>query len=133
MECSGMLGDLGTLLPLLLAMAEAGSIKLAAALFWMGLFNVVGGVKTIVRRTSSTPHNAGRGRLPVGPAHARAADEDHRGRGHRGRPLAGRNGCGGPRGALFLSGASTRLLRRPRTSSWAAACWCSAPPGLWNW
>jgi len=42
MECSGMLGDLGTLLPLLLAMAEAGSISLAAALFWMGLFNVAG-------------------------------------------------------------------------------------------
>ena len=41
MECSGMLGDLGTLLPLLLAMAERGSIAPGAALFWMGIFNVI--------------------------------------------------------------------------------------------
>ena len=39
-ECSGMLGDLGTLLPLVLAMAEKGSIAPGAALFWMGAGNV---------------------------------------------------------------------------------------------
>ncbi|KAH8063901.1 xanthine uracil vitamin C permease [Aureococcus anophagefferens] len=39
-ECSGMLGDLGTLLPLVLAMAERGSIAPGAALFWMGAGNV---------------------------------------------------------------------------------------------
>ena len=37
---SGMFGDFGTLLPLLLAMANVGSVAPAAALFWFGAFNV---------------------------------------------------------------------------------------------
>ena len=40
MEASGMFGDFGTLLPLLLAMANVGSVAPAAALFWFGAFNV---------------------------------------------------------------------------------------------
>ena len=35
-----MFGDFGTLLPLLLAMANVGSVAPAAALFWFGAFNV---------------------------------------------------------------------------------------------
>ncbi|KAJ8610872.1 hypothetical protein CTAYLR_009137 [Chrysophaeum taylorii] len=42
MEASGMMGDLGTLLPLTLAMAEKGSIRPGAALLWTGVFNVIG-------------------------------------------------------------------------------------------
>ena len=43
MELSGALGDLGTLLPLLLACADAGVVKPASALLWMGAFNVLSG------------------------------------------------------------------------------------------
>ena len=43
-EISGSLGDLGTLLPLLLAMSRVGAINPQAALFWMGVFNVASAV-----------------------------------------------------------------------------------------
>mmetsp|Transcript_14651 Transcript_14651/g.17774 ORF Transcript_14651/g.17774 Transcript_14651/m.17774 type:complete len:419 (+) Transcript_14651:3-1259(+) len=41
MELSGMLGDLGTLIPLTLLMSRAGSIRPGAALLWTGVFNTV--------------------------------------------------------------------------------------------
>ena len=44
MELSGMLGDLGTLLPLLLACANVGAVRPAAALLWMGTFNFASAV-----------------------------------------------------------------------------------------
>ena len=40
-EISGSLGDLGTLIPLLIAMSKEGVIYLPAAFFWGGVFNVV--------------------------------------------------------------------------------------------
>ncbi|KAJ2971278.1 hypothetical protein NQ176_g7772 [Zarea fungicola] len=43
-EISGSLGDLGTLLPLMIALAIQGSINLDATLVFSGLFNVVSGV-----------------------------------------------------------------------------------------
>jgi hypothetical protein len=43
-EVSGALGDLGTLLPLMIALAVQGSIKLDATLVFSGFFNVVTGV-----------------------------------------------------------------------------------------
>lgn len=43
-EISGALGDLGTLLPLTLALALKGSIDLSSTLVWSGVFNVVTGV-----------------------------------------------------------------------------------------
>lgn len=42
-ELSGALGDLGTLLPLLLAMSLQGSVSLASTLVFMGIFNIVTG------------------------------------------------------------------------------------------
>lgn len=42
MEVSGMMGDLGTLLPLTLAMADQGSIRAGAALLWTSVFNIIG-------------------------------------------------------------------------------------------
>jgi hypothetical protein len=42
-EVSGSLGDVGTLIPLLLALAKEKRIHLVPALFWAGLFNVIGG------------------------------------------------------------------------------------------
>lgn len=42
-EISGSLGDLGTLIPLLLPLAKQGSVHFVPALFFAGLFNVVGG------------------------------------------------------------------------------------------
>ncbi|KAJ1454859.1 hypothetical protein M885DRAFT_521136 [Pelagophyceae sp. CCMP2097] len=41
MELSGMLGDLGTLVPLVIGMANAGAVDAGPALFWMGIFNIV--------------------------------------------------------------------------------------------
>lgn len=43
-EISGSLGDLGTLLPLLIALAAQGSVRLDATLVFSGLFNVLTGV-----------------------------------------------------------------------------------------
>ena len=43
-EVSGSLGDLGTLLPLMIALAVQGSIKLGSTLIFTGLFNVLTGV-----------------------------------------------------------------------------------------
>jgi hypothetical protein len=42
-EISGALGDLGTLLPLMIALALQGSIDLASTLVFSGLFNIVTG------------------------------------------------------------------------------------------
>ncbi|KAJ9129579.1 hypothetical protein NKR19_g10296, partial [Coniochaeta hoffmannii] len=42
-ELSGALGDLGTLLPLMLALAQQGSISLSSTLVFSGLFNVLTG------------------------------------------------------------------------------------------
>jgi hypothetical protein len=39
-ELSGSLGDLGTLVPLMLAVAQDGGVDLSSALFWAGVFNV---------------------------------------------------------------------------------------------
>jgi len=43
-EISGALGDLGTLLPLMIALALQGSIDLPSTLVFSGLFNIVTGV-----------------------------------------------------------------------------------------
>jgi len=43
-ELSGALGDLGTLLPLMIALAVQGSISLSATLVFSGFFNVATGV-----------------------------------------------------------------------------------------
>ncbi|KAG6042812.1 hypothetical protein E4U39_005393 [Claviceps sp. Clav50 group G5] len=43
-ELSGSLGDLGTLLPLMIALAAQGSIDLASTLVFSGLFNIVTGI-----------------------------------------------------------------------------------------
>ena len=43
-EVSGALGDLGTLLPLMIALAIQGSISLDSTLVFTGLFNVLTGV-----------------------------------------------------------------------------------------
>jgi hypothetical protein len=43
-EISGSLGDLGTLIPLLVALARQGSVLLEPALFWGGFANVVTGL-----------------------------------------------------------------------------------------
>lgn len=43
-EISGALGDLGTLLPLMIALALQGSIDLPATLIFSGLFNIVTGI-----------------------------------------------------------------------------------------
>lgn len=43
-EVSGALGDLGTLLPLMIALAVQGSVSLDATLVFSGLFNVLTGV-----------------------------------------------------------------------------------------
>lgn len=42
-EISGSLGDLGTLLPLMIALATQNSIKLGSTLVFSGLFNVLTG------------------------------------------------------------------------------------------
>lgn len=42
-EVSGALGDLGTLLPLMIALAAQGSISLDSTLVFSGLFNVLTG------------------------------------------------------------------------------------------
>ncbi len=42
-ELSGALGDLGTLLPLMMALARQGSIDLSSTLVFSGLFNIVTG------------------------------------------------------------------------------------------
>jgi MFS superfamily sulfate permease-like transporter len=42
-EISGALGDLGTLLPLMLALAQQGSISLSSTLVFSGLFNIITG------------------------------------------------------------------------------------------
>lgn len=42
-EVSGALGDLGTLLPLMIALAAQGSIALDSTLVFSGLFNVLTG------------------------------------------------------------------------------------------
>jgi hypothetical protein len=43
-EISGSLGDLGTLIPLLVGMAHQGSVHFVPALFFAGLFNVLTGL-----------------------------------------------------------------------------------------
>jgi hypothetical protein len=43
-EISGSLGDLGTLLPLMIALAVQGSIQLGSTLVFSGLFNVLTGL-----------------------------------------------------------------------------------------
>ncbi|KAM5352198.1 hypothetical protein ACJ41O_004921 [Fusarium nematophilum] len=43
-EISGSLGDLGTLLPLMIALAAQGSIHLGTTLFFSGAFNILTGV-----------------------------------------------------------------------------------------
>lgn len=43
-EISGSLGDLGTLLPLMIALAAQGSIRLGSTLVFSGVFNVLTGV-----------------------------------------------------------------------------------------
>ena len=43
-EISGSLGDLGTLLPLMTALANAGSIDFNSTLIFTGIFNIVTGV-----------------------------------------------------------------------------------------
>lgn len=43
-EISGSLGDLGTLLPLMIALAAQGSIKLGSTLVFSGIFNVLTGL-----------------------------------------------------------------------------------------
>eukprot|EP00760_Papus_ankaliazontas_P032357 PhM_4_TR576/c0_g1_i1/m.44005 len=43
-EFSGAVGDLGTFLPLLLAMSQKGSLHLTPALFFAGVFNVITGL-----------------------------------------------------------------------------------------
>ncbi|KFA50748.1 hypothetical protein S40293_06113 [Stachybotrys chartarum IBT 40293] len=43
-EISGSLGDLGTLLPLMIALAAQGSIRLASTLVFSGIFNILTGV-----------------------------------------------------------------------------------------
>jgi MFS superfamily molybdate transporter len=43
-EVSGALGDLGTLLPLMIALAVQGSISLDSTLVFSGLFNILTGV-----------------------------------------------------------------------------------------
>lgn len=42
-EVSGALGDLGTLLPLMIALALQGSISLPSTLVFSGLFNIATG------------------------------------------------------------------------------------------
>ena len=44
-EISGSLGDLGTLIPLLVALARQRSVLLAPALFWAGIANILTGYK----------------------------------------------------------------------------------------
>jgi hypothetical protein len=43
-EISGALGDLGTLLPLMITLAVNGSISLSTTLVFTGLFNLITGV-----------------------------------------------------------------------------------------
>ena len=43
-EVAGSLGDLGTLLPLMTALAAAGSINLNSTLIFGGIFNILTGV-----------------------------------------------------------------------------------------
>lgn len=43
-EISGSLGDLGTLLPLMIALAAQGSIKLGTTLVFSGIFNILTGI-----------------------------------------------------------------------------------------
>ena len=43
-EISGSLGDLGTLLPIMVGMSKVGAIHLASAFFWGGIFNIVAGI-----------------------------------------------------------------------------------------
>jgi hypothetical protein len=43
-EISGSLGDLGTLLPLMIALAIQGSIQLGSTLVFTGAFNIVTGI-----------------------------------------------------------------------------------------
>ena len=43
-EISGSLGDLGTLLPLMIALAVQGSINLGSTLVFSGAFNIITGV-----------------------------------------------------------------------------------------
>jgi len=43
-ELSGALGDLGTLLPILLSLVMTGQVDLSASLIFGGLFNIVTGI-----------------------------------------------------------------------------------------
>jgi len=43
-EISGSFGDLGTLIPLTIALSKVGAIELPAALFWAGVSNVITGI-----------------------------------------------------------------------------------------
>jgi len=44
-EASGSLGDLGTLIPLLVGCAKLGSIRVGPAMLWMGVFNIISGIQ----------------------------------------------------------------------------------------
>lgn len=44
LEISGALGDLGTLLPLMIALAVKGSISLSSTLVFTGIWNILTGV-----------------------------------------------------------------------------------------
>lgn len=40
-EASGALGDLGTLIPLVVSMAKAGCVRFSPVIFWGGVMNVI--------------------------------------------------------------------------------------------
>jgi hypothetical protein len=42
-EISGSLGDLGTLLPIIVALSQQGQISLTATLVFGGIFNIIAG------------------------------------------------------------------------------------------
>jgi len=44
-EASGSLGDLGTLIPLLVGCAKLGSVRVGPAMLWMGIFNIISGIQ----------------------------------------------------------------------------------------
>jgi len=43
--CTGSLGDLGTLIPLLVSLSDIGAVSFSGALFWGGLFNIFSGIQ----------------------------------------------------------------------------------------
>jgi hypothetical protein len=93
-ELSGALGDLGTLLPLMIALAVQSSISLSSTLVFSGLFNILTGVLFGIP-------------LPVQPMKALAAEAIFR-RSPRDRVVA----AGGWVGVAVLGLSVTGLLRR---------------------